>query len=98
MPTFKFYQDVKYTGWERRHFTLTAQNQKEADKIAAQCKDEALTFDPDANPGETVYSVFEDETLYDTIEVMSTEANHGDPTIEVFRKHDHKFIADNRKN
>lgn len=98
MPIYKFYQDVLCTSWERRHFTVTAQNQEEADMIAAQCKDTPLCFDPDAEPGETVYCVFEDETLLETVEPLPITDNHGKPTIEVYRSNDDLFIADNYKN
>ena len=81
MPIYKFYQDVLCTSWERRHFTVTAQNQEEADMIAAQCKDTPLCFDPDAEPGETVYCVFEDETLLETVEPLPITDNHGKPTM-----------------
>lgn len=98
MPTYDFYQDVLCTSWERRHFTVTAQNQEEADMIAAQCKDKPLCFDPDAEPGKTVYCVFEDETLLETVEPLPITDNHGKPTIEVYRSNGDLFIADNYKN
>ena len=85
MPIYKFYQDVLCTSWERRHFTVTAQNQEEADMIAAQCKDTPLCFDPD-------------ETLLETVEPLPITDNHGKPTIEVYRSNDDLFIADNYKN
>ena len=31
MPIYKFYQDVLCTSWERRHFTVTAQNQEDGE-------------------------------------------------------------------
>ena len=66
--------------------------------IAAQCKDTPLCFDPDAEPGKTVYCVFEDETLLETVEPLPITDNHGKPTIEVYRSNDALFIADNYKN
>ena len=57
-----------------------------------------LCFDPDAEPGKTVYCVFEDETLLETVESLPITDNHGKPTIEVYRSNDDLFIADNYKN
>ena len=31
MPIYKFYQDVLCTSWERRHFTVKAQNQEDGE-------------------------------------------------------------------
>ena len=53
---------------------------------------------PDAEPGKTVYCVFEDETLLETVEPLPITDNHGKPTIEVYRSNDDLFIADNYKN
>ena len=37
MKTYSYYQDVKCTVWERKHFTVNAASQQEADEIAKRC-------------------------------------------------------------
>lgn len=96
MKTFEYYQDVKCTVWERRYFTVKARNRREADKLARKCRDKAVCFNPDEKSDDVFYRVMEDETIYDTMDLVPLEENHGSPTIEVYRK-DNTFIADNGK-
>lgn len=92
METFEYYQDVKCTVWERKFFTVKASSQEEADEIAKQC---AVGNVQDRND-DRVLALEEDETIYDTMDLVPLEENHGSPTIEVYRK-DNTFIADNGK-
>ena len=90
MKTYSYYQDVKCTVWERKHFTVNAASQQEADEIAKRCVVGNVHDQTDGN----ILALEEDETIYDTMDLFPLEENHGSPTIEVYRK-DHKFIADN---
>ena len=40
--------------------------------------------------------VYENEKLYDTMEIMSVEANGGSPTIEIYDGYSDCLIAENR--
>ena len=90
MKTYSYYQDVKCTVWERKHFTVNAASQQEADEIAKRCVVGNVHDQTDGN----ILALEEDEMIYDTMDLFPLEENHGSPTIEVYRK-DHKFIADN---
>ena len=90
MKTYSYYQDVKCTVWERNHFTVNATSQKEADKIAKRC---VVGNVYDQADGNTLTHVG-NETIFDTIDLVPLEENHGSPTIEVYCLN-HKFIADN---
>ena len=90
MKTYSYYQDVKCTVWERKHFTVNAASQQEADEIAKRCVVGNVHDQTDGN----ILALEEDEMIYDTMDLFPLEENHGSPKIEVYRK-DHKFIADN---
>ena len=90
MKTYSYYQDVKCMAWERKHFTVNAASQQEADEIAKRCVVGNVHDQTDGN----ILALEENEMIYDTMDLFPLEENHGSPTIEVYRK-DHKFIADN---
>ena len=92
MADFQYYQDVKITVWERKPFMVCAQSQEEADRIAASCTDSIYDIE-DCR----ITPLQEDDTLYETAEILPVDENGGSATIEVFTR-DHRFIADNRKN
>lgn len=92
METFEYYQDVKCTVWERKFFDVKASSQEEADEIAKQC----TVGNVQGQNDERVLALEEDQTIYDTMDLVPLEENHGSPTIEVYRK-DNTFIADNGK-
>ena len=77
MATFDFHKDSKKTIWYRELFCVEADSLEEAKAIAIKM----------AQNGE--YNSSSDwETLYDTVEDLSIEANNGWPTVELFADDD----------
>lgn len=92
LKSFEFYYDSKATIWERSYFTIVANNKEEAlNQIKQNCNtpQEVSHFIHNAD-------VYENETLYDTMEIMSVEANGGSPTIEIYDGYSDCLIAENR--
>ncbi len=88
MDKYHFYQDRKVTCWERTHFTVKAENHKEAIAIIKSWKGEDVLVKEDENIVQITYG----ETLFDTSESLSPEDNEGKPTIEVFADNGENII------
>lgn len=81
MSIFKFFQDRKYTVWERTHFIIEADTENIAISCAVQAmKDDISTVDIE----NAVIVIEETETLYDTMEYICVEENAGQPTQEIY--------------
>lgn len=94
MPIFEYFQDVKCTVWERKFFNVEAATDAEADEIARQCVNEHI----DMCAAEEVTHLEEDETLYETMDLIPLEENRGSATIEIFRRESRcngPLLADN---
>ena len=81
------------TVWERKMFLVSAQTQEEADRIAAGCISDNIYDIEDSR----ITPLQEDETFYDSAEILPVDENGGAATIEIFTR-DHRFIADNLNN
>ena len=82
MGKFEFYQDVKMTVWERRQFSVEAENLEEAKKIVVK-------------EGDIIDLEFSSETLYETMEQISPEENQHNPTVEFYVKGEKEPFATN---
>ena len=80
METFSYYFDEKVAVWKRNHFTVDAENEEEADKIA---KDYILEKDIDWD-----IDIDFSEYLYDTEENITPEENRGFRTLELYTDDD----------
>ena len=87
MNSFNFFQDCKVEIWRRTPFTIEADTEEEAKKIAASLKDLDLTTDEvinsDVSSKITVWTS-EAEYLSETEWNLFPKENGGDCTIEVF--------------
>mgnify|MGYP005975285835 CR=1 FL=1 len=92
MAKFKFYQDKKYTFWERTSFTVEAPNETDAAEKASSLARGSL-FDAEVN--DPTIEIDESVTLYDTGEEILPDENGGEPTVEIYT-HAKKLLADNR--
>ena len=91
MAKFKYYQDQLVKVWERRNFTIDAETQEEADKIAKEiAKSNYQVYAEERDDVEFT----EQETLFDTEENVSIEENDRRATMEVWRGTD--LIATNQ--
>lgn len=75
---FDFYQDVKMTSWERIYFSIPANNEEDA--INQVNTITSCVRDMEEYDSEELYT----ETLHDTIEPMTLEANKGYTTMEIY--------------
>lgn len=92
MAQYDFYQDQKYTIWERIHFTIEARSEEEAAAKAASMIRRDIYFTE-----EECVRVIETEILFDTFEEISVEDNAGNATKEIYMvaPHQDKMLADN---
>lgn len=92
MAQYDFYQDQKYTIWERTHFTIEARSQEEAVAKATSIIDSDIYFIEEEN-----VRVVDTELLFDTIEELSVDDNVGNATKEIYMvaPHQDKMLADN---
>lgn len=72
MPTFRFYKDKKMTIWDRSYFEIEADSLEEATK-------EAIEYASSED-----YAPDNIESMEDTMDEMTVEENHGDPTEELY--------------
>lgn len=92
MARYDFYQDRKYTVWERTLFTVEARSREEAiAKAGSIIQNDVHTVDD-----ETI-CVGNAEILYDTLEDLSVEDNGGNATREIYMvaPHQDALLADN---
>ena len=68
MEKFKFHQDVKCTVWVRQFFTIEAENQEDAKRMAMQFQNEDVSDYPEYE---------RQEYLLDTEELMLSDENDG---------------------
>ena len=85
MRQFKYTQEILVSVWQRMAFTIEAESKEEADKIAAQYRNENVSDD---------YEV-ECEYLCETEEPLCPSADYP-VTIEIFDDRRRK-IADNKE-
>ena len=92
MAQYDFYQDQKYTIWERIHFTIEARSEEEAAAKATS----AIRSDIYFTEEESV-RVVDTEILFDTVEEISIEDNAGNATKEIYMvaPHQDKMPVDN---
>ena len=82
MAKFKYYQDQLVKVWERRNFTIEADTQEEADKIAKEiAKSNYQVYAEERDDVEFT----DQETLFDTEENVSVEENNGSVTMDIWR-------------
>ena len=75
MEKFNFHQDVKCTVWVRQFFTIEAENQEDAKRMAMQFQNEDVSN----------FQEYErQEYLLDTEELMMTDENDGYSTMELW--------------
>lgn len=79
MARYDFYQDRKYTVWERTLFTVEARSREEAMAQAA-----SMIRDNFYDTVEQSIRIGNAEILYDTIEDLSVEENGGNATREIY--------------
>lgn len=80
---FKFYQDVKYTIWERHHFTVEADSKEQAITKVKETAD-FYSFDGVSEIDTENFGKFQEcEPLFDTLEYIPSEEN-GASTIEIY--------------
>lgn len=92
MAKFKYYQDQLVKVWERRNFTIEAETQEEADKIAKEiAKSNYQVYTEEMDEVEFT----DQETLFDTEETISLEENNGKISMEIWRGME--LIATNQK-
>lgn len=75
MKKFKFYQDVKVSVWQRQKFEIEAESYVEALKEVEKFKTEDV--------GAWIVD-YENETLFETEELLHPENNGGLHTIELY--------------
>lgn len=75
MKKFKFYQDVKVSVWQRQKFEIEAESYMEALKEVEKFKTEDV--------GAWIAD-YENETLFETEELLRPEDNGGLHTIELY--------------
>ena len=94
MKKFDFYQDEKVTAWRRTDFTITAETEEEARRIAKELcgRDVYLVSNEEAE--KLGLEVGITRTDLDTIESITPEENQGNATMEVF-SYSGEEIADN---
>ena len=80
MACYKFYQDKKCTVWERTFFTVEADSEEAAIRCAGQLGKGDLYA---AEMQQEGIAINESETLYDTMNEISTEENSGNSIIEI---------------
>ena len=78
MKEYNFYQDVKVTCWVRQKFTIEAESESEAKKIAEKYKSEDISESDDSD------LILDTEWLVGTCEPLSVEENGGCSTIELY--------------
>lgn len=86
MENFKFYQDVKVELWKRQSFSIQADTEEEAIRLAEQFKTEDVTADIDD---------VDTEELYETEQLISSSENNGQNTIELFLRNGKRLIGGN---
>ena len=92
MARFNYYQDQLVKVWERRNFTIVAETQEEADKIAKEIAKENYQVYTDDKEN-VVFSA--SDMLFETEENITLEENDGKVTMEIWRNND--LVATNKK-
>ena len=86
MGTFKFYQDIKCSIWQRQFFSIEAESEEEAKRIAMKFQDEDVS----------AYSNFErSEFLHETEEYIPVDENDGADTMQLYLKGEEYPFATN---
>lgn len=86
MEKFKFHQDVKCTVWVRQFFTIEAENQEDAKRMAMQFQNEDVSDYPEYE---------RQEYLLDTEELMLSDENDGQTTMELWAAGEKEPFATN---
>lgn len=86
MKTFNFYQDIKCSIWRRQHFSIEAENETEAKRIAMKFQNEDVS-----NYDEYLSS----ELNYETEELIPVDENNGADTIQLYLKGENQPFATN---
>lgn len=85
---FRFRQDIKVSLWRSQYFDIEAESYEDALKIAENYIDEDAAAD---------FDCIDNETLYDTEELLYPEENGGCSTIELYNEDGSIMIGRNAK-
>ena len=86
MKTYRFYQDIKVSVWQRQHFEIEAENETEAKRIAMKFKDRDVSAEMECS---------HTDTLSETEEEMTVEENGGSDTIQLYLRGEERPFATN---
>lgn len=86
MKKFNFHQDVKCTVWVRQFFTIEAENKEDAKRLAMQFQKEDVSSYPE---------YVGQEYLLDTEELVLTDENDGQTTMELWAAGEKEPFATN---
>ena len=85
MKTFDFYRDEKCSVWTRFKFSVEAETYEQAVQKVLDMEDNC-DYDE---------AGFQNEILYDTLDILTPDVNEGYPTIELFSTTTNDIIFDN---
>lgn len=88
MPKFNYRQEAKIITWETAEFSIDADTQEEADRIASSMTDYDIAESDYLTLGNTSYDC-------NSIQLIVPEQNGGAPTLKVFRDDDDMPLVTN---
>lgn len=86
---YYFYQDRKIIGWERIHFCIEADNNRQAAERLAEIADDVTKHDTTEH-----FRISDRDFLLDNIRDLTIEENDGRATIETFDRRQ-RLLFDN---
>lgn len=90
MPKYSYYQDARIITWERTHFTVDADSQEEADRIAKQQTNYDIADEQDG------ISIVNTATDCNANQLIPPAQNGGQPTIKVYWDDEDELLATNK--
>lgn len=90
MPKYSYYQDARIITSERTRFTVEADSQEEADRIAKQQTNYDIADEQDG------ISIVNTATDCNSNQLIPSGHNGGRPTVEVYRDDPEELLATNK--